>query len=165
MGLIIGNKIRQLMKGYPTVSDKYDVAPAVLEGDADVYFGDPVQFGDTDGYFKAVGANLASADKIAGFALATNVKVADQFPGKTVTIKPGEAFNLCIGGFMAIELDSEATLAQCTPNAKVHIILATGKLTTPDKFNANTIVPLNNVVFTGISETQGTGKFAEILIK
>lgn len=165
MSLIIGEKINELMKGYPTVSDKYDVAPAVLEGDADVYFGDPVQFGDTNGYFKAVGANLASADKIAGFALATNVKVADQYPGRTVSIKPGEGFNLCIGGFMAIELDSEATLAQCTANAKVHIILATGKLTTPDKYEASKTVPLNGVVFTGVSETQGTTKLAEILIK
>ena len=165
MSLIIGEKINELMKGYPTVSDKYDVAPAVLEGDTDVHFGEPVQFGDTNGYFKAVDGAIDSADKIAGFALATNVKVADQYPGTTVSIKPGEGFNLCIGGFMAIELDSAATLAQCTPNAKVHIILATGKLTTPDKYNAGTIVPLDNVVFTGVSEAQGNTKLAEILIK
>lgn len=165
MSLIIGEKINELMKGYPTVSDKYDVAPAVLEGDTDLHFGDPVLYGETNGYYEAISGAVTSADDVAGFALATNVKVADQYPGQTVSIKPGEAFNLCIKGYMAVELDSAATLASAKANTAVHIILATGKLTTVDKFNTGTIVPLNNVVFTGVTETQGTTKLAEILIK
>ena len=42
MGLIINNKIQELLKGFPTVSDKYNVLPAVLDGDAPVDFGDVV---------------------------------------------------------------------------------------------------------------------------
>lgn len=164
MSLIINDRIQQLIVGYPTISDKYDVAPAVLEGNTALQFGQPVKFGTTSGYF-APGAGMASVSELAGFALATNVKVAENFPGTTVQINPGEAFNLLIGGGMAVELDAGATIAQVKSNSQVHIILATGKLTTVDKYNQGTIVPIPNVVFTGISETQGTKKVAEIYVK
>lgn len=164
-GLIINQSIQKLMVGYPTVSDKYDVLPAVLEGSTDVKFGEPVKFGSTNGYFAAIGTSVSGADVVAGFALATNVKLATGFPGADPVIKPGEAFNLLIHGYMAVELDSAATLASATPNSAVHIILATGKLTTVDKYNDGTIVPLNGVVFTGITETQGSTKVAEIYVK
>ena len=47
MSLIIKNKIQELMQGYPTISDKYDVAPAVLEGETEVKAGAPVTYGST----------------------------------------------------------------------------------------------------------------------
>ena len=49
MNLIIKNKIQELMQGYPTISDKYDVAPAVLEGATNVVVGAPVTLGTTAG--------------------------------------------------------------------------------------------------------------------
>ena len=52
MSLIIKDKIQMLMRGYPTVSDKYDVAGGILEGAEGVKFGDVVQFGATAGYVK-----------------------------------------------------------------------------------------------------------------
>lgn len=165
MGLIIGNKIQELMIGYPTVSDKYDVAPAVLAGSTAVKFGDAVTFASTDGYFAAITSTLSDATSVAGFVLATNVKLATGFPGTEPEVKPGEAFNLLIKGFMAIELDSGATLSYATPNSAVHVILATGKMTTVDNYDAGTIVPLENVVFTGVTELQGSKKVAEIYIK
>ena len=165
MSLIINKKLQQMMVGYPTISDKYDVAPAVLEGSKAVKFGEPVKYGTTNGYFEAIGTSVSSADVVAGFAIATNVKLNTVYPQGGVEILPGEAFGLLIRGAMAVELDSAATLAQATANSPVHIILATGKLTTVDKYNDGTIVPLKNVVFTGLTETQGDKKVAEILVK
>mgnify|MGYP006987434519 CR=1 FL=1 len=165
MGLIINKKIQELMIGYPTISDKYDVAPAVLEGTTSVKFGEPVKFGSTKGYFEAIGTNVPSAASVAGFALATNVKLNTIYPEGGIEILPGEAFNLLIRGAMAVELDSAATLASATANSAVHIILATGKLTTVDKYEADKVVPLTGVVFTGLTETQGEKKVAEIFVK
>jgi len=234
MSLIIKDKIQQLMIGYPTVSDKYNVSGGILAGTNNVYFGDLVKVSGTAGYFeKAVSLN--SVAEIAGFVLATNVKLAEGFPGTTPATKPGEAFNLMINGFMAVELDSGASIENvtsvacvavkttdvavvsgktyytrsssaagagylndgtyaytavasptdanigtyyevtklgsdaetdyATPNAKVYVILATGKLTTSDNASASAIVELPNVVFTGIKELQGSKKVAEIFIK
>lgn len=168
MGLIINDKIQMLMKGYPTVSDKYNVAGAVLEGDTPVQFGQLVKFGATAGYF-APATNMASVSEAAGFVVATNVKLAEGFPGTLVQVNPGEAFNLLVNGFMAIELDSEATLTSVTANSSVAVILATGALTTSDKIDDNTIVALPNVVFTGTVENHGTTAnpvyYAEIYVK
>lgn len=163
--LIINKKIQELMIGYPTVSDKYNVAPAVLAGSTPVKFGDAVKFSSTAGYFEAIGSALSSAADVAGFVVATNVKLATGFPGTDSLTQPGEAFNLLVNGFMAIELDSGATLASATPNSAVHVILATGKMTTVDKYSEGTIVPLANCVFTGVTELQGTKKVAEIYVK
>ena len=163
--LIINQNIQKLMNGYPTVSDKYNVAGAVLEGNTPVKFGQAVTFGSTNGYFKAITGALADASKVAGFVLATNVKLNTQWPEGGVDVLPGEAFNLLVNGFMAIELDDAATLASATANSAVHVILATGKMTTVDKFNQGTIVPLANVVFTGVTETVGGKKLAEIYVK
>jgi hypothetical protein len=234
MSLIIKDKIQQLMIGYPTVSDKYNVSGGILAGTDNVYFGDLVKVSGTAGYFeKAV--SLSSVADIAGFVLATNVKLAEGFPGTTPATKPGEAFNLMINGFMAVELDSGASIETydaiacvakattdaavvsgktyytrsssaagegylndgtyaytkvaspvdadiatyyevttmgrdastdyATPNAKVYVILATGKLTTSNNASGGTVVELPNVVFTGIKEYQGSKKVAEIFIK
>lgn len=171
MGLIINKNINMLMKGFPTVSDKYDVAPAVLTGDSTVEFGDLVQFADATNegtYFKsAVGA--ASVSAIAGFVLGTNVKLNETWPEGNVLVNPGEAFNLLAKGFMAIELDSEATATSITANSPVAVILATAKCTTSDKLADTTIVALPNVYFTGTYENRGTTAapkyYAEIYVK
>lgn len=168
MSLIIKNKIQELMIGYPTVSDKYNVAGATLTGSSPIKFGELVKYSGTQGYTeKAV--SVANISDIAGFALATNVKLAKGFADNEVQINPGEAFNLLVNGFIAIELDSEATAAQIKPNALVDVILATGKVTTNDKANENTIVALPNAVFTGTYENHGTSEapilVAEIYIK
>lgn len=164
MGLIINDSIQKMMVGYPTVSDKYNVAGGVLTGSAAVKFGDLVKVSDTTGYFEPA-AGATSVDKIAGFALATNVKLAEGFPGEVTQINPGEAFNLMINGFIAAELDSEATIANVVPNAKAYVILATGKITTADKADTTKVVELPGYIFTGVTETQGTAKVAEIFVK
>lgn len=164
MGLIINKKIQELMKGYPTVSDKYDVSGAVLDGSTPVKFGELVKLGATAGYFEAAAGATAITD-IAGFTVATNVKLAQDWPGTTVQINPGEAFNLLIKGFIAIELDANATEASVVSNAQACVILATGKVTTADKYDATTTPYLPNVVFTGVKETQNGKIVAEIYVK
>lgn len=167
MGLIIGKKIDMLMKGYPTVSDKYNVAGGTLTGDDAVKFGELVKFSDTKGYYEAITETVTLAD-IAGFVVATNVKLVDSWgidaSNEPLTL-PGEAFNLLVSGFIAIELDSGATEAKILPNTSVAVILASGKLTTNDKIAGSTIVALPNVVFTGTYEKHGTTILAEILVK
>lgn len=169
MGLIIKDKLPMFKIGYPTVSDKYNVSGAILEGATAVKFGQLVQFGDTTGYFKAITGQI-TLDKIAGFVLATNVKVAEGFPGTNVQVNPGEAFNLTLPNtYMAVELDAGATEAQVKANATVEVILTSGKLTTVDKHDGADIVALPGVVFTGMVENHGTALqpklVAEIYIK
>lgn len=156
MGLIIKNKIQMLMTGYPTVSDKYNVAGGVLAGSTPVKFGQLVKFSSTKGYFEAITSTVTLAD-IAGFVLATNVKLAQEWPGETVQVNPNEAFNLVLpNSFLAVELDSTADPDYILANSPVEVILANGKLTTSDQASEGTIVALPNVVFTGVYENQGT---------
>ena len=164
MGLIINKSIQKMMVGYPTVSDKYNVAGGLLTGANAVQFGDLVKVSGTAGYFEKA-LNVTAVEDIAGFVLATNVKLAEGFPGTVTQVNPGEAFNLLINGFIAVQLDTGATLAKVTPNAKVYVILATGKLTTADKAESSTVVELPGCVFTGIKETQGAATVAEIFVK
>ena len=165
MGMILNRSFRKMFKGYPTMSDKYNVAPGNLVGSTAVQFGDLVKHSSTKGYFEAITDTVTLAE-IAGFVLATNVKLAES-NNTTVETKPGEAFNLAIGGntFMAIELDSGATASYVSANLPVEVILATGKCTISDKASEGTIVALPGVVFTGIYETVGGKILAEILIK
>lgn len=164
MGLIINKKITPMMVGYPTVSDKYNVSGAILAGSTAVNFGDLVKVTSTPGYFEKA-TSAASVDAIAGFVLATNVKVAENWPGTTVQVNPGEAFNLMIDGFIAVELDTGATSSYVTPNAPCYVILATGKVTTSDKASAGTVVQLPNCVFTGYKDTSGSAIIAEVYVK
>lgn len=168
-GLIIKDTIPMFKIGYPTVSDKYDVAGATLAGNTAVKFGDLVTYADTEGYFKSAASGIAAVTDAAGFVVATNVKLAEDWPGKTVQVNPGEAFNLLVRGFIAVELDSEATAEQIKANSSVYVILATGKITTSDKAAEGTIVALPNVVFTGTYENHGTQAIpklvAEIYVK
>lgn len=118
MGLIINKKIQELMTGYPTVSDKYNVAGGILEGNTAIKFGDLVKKGATTGYF-APAAGASSVSDILGFVLATNVKLSENWPGTTIQVNPGEAFNLLVNGFIAIELDSDASIANIAAVAAV----------------------------------------------
>lgn len=163
MSLIIKDKIKQLMRGYPTVSDKYNVEGGIIEGTDGVKFGDMVVYGSKTGYYKKATA-LTSINEFAGFVLATNVKLEDTW-GKTNNgpiTNPGEAFNLFMNGFIAIALKSDATLAQIKNGAKVAVVLASAEVTTADKISASTIVELPGYEFTGIYEQQGTTLLAEV---
>ena len=113
MGLIIKNKIAQLKKGYPTVSDKYNVQGGINEGVA-LHFGDLVtyatagnpatQTGATTGHYVKM---TAVEQKLAGIVLATNVKLANKYPGDSnasVETLKGEAFNLLVRGFIAVKV-------------------------------------------------------------
>lgn len=164
MGLIINDKIRKMLVGYPTVSDKYNVAGGILSGVTAVHFGDLVQVSSTPGYFTPA-TSLSAVTDIGGFVLATNVKLAQDWPATTVQVNPGEAFNLLINGFIAVELDSAATEAQIKPNAQMCVILSTGKVTTVDKYNASTAPYLPNCVFTGEYEKVGSVLIAEVYVK
>lgn len=166
MGLIIKDKITQLMRGYPTVSDKYNVEGGINEGPAGLNFGDMVVYGTQTGYYKKASA-LASIDEFAGFVLATNVKLEDTWCAAGASTSgpvtsPGEAFNLFMNGFIAIALKSDATLAQIKNGKKVAVVLATGEITTEDKLASSTIVALPGYEFTGIYEQQGTVLLAEV---
>lgn len=163
MSLIIKDKIKQLMRGYPTVSDKYNVEGGIIEGTNGVNFGDMVVYGSKTGYYKKATA-LTSINEFAGFVLATNVKLEDTW-GKTndgPITNPGEAFNLFMNGFITIALKSDATLAQIKNGAKVAVVLASAEVTTADKIAASTIVELPGYEFTGIYEQQGTTLLAEV---
>lgn len=164
MGLIIGKSGIPMFKvGYPTVSDKYNVTGGILAGNTAVKFGDLVKFSSTKGYYEAITSTVTLAD-IAGFVLATNVKLATEWPGtdESVKVLPDEAFNLVLpGSYLAIELDSTAVEANVKANAQVYAIPATGKCTTVSASN----LALPGVVFTGMVEKHGETLVAEIYVK
>ena len=164
MGMIINKQLQQLLKGYPTVSDKYNVSGGILTGSTAVGFGDLVKRSGITGYFQAITSTVTLTD-ICGFVVATNVKLTENWPGTIVQVNPGEAFNLLVNGFIAIELDTNAVDSDVISNAPVAVNLSTGKLTTSSNIDDVTIVALPNCVFTGILEAQGAKKLAEIYVK
>lgn len=112
MSLIIKNKIAQLKKGYPTVSDKYNVQGGVFTGEK-LLFGDILKTTGVTGHYDIA---TATTDKIAGICLATNVKLANRYPGDSnakVETLNGEAFNLLVRGFVAVAVyDADVVEAQ-----------------------------------------------------
>lgn len=166
MGLIINKQIPMFMRGYPTVSDKYNVAGGILAGATPVKFGDLVKFSATKGYFEAIGAADITAENVAttigGFVVATNVKLNTEWPEGGVEVAPNEAFNLLVNGFIAVELATGAVEAEIVPNGPVHVTAA-GKITTPT--GTGHIAALPNVVFTGMTELHGTTRYAEVYVK
>lgn len=166
MGLIIKKELKKFQVGFPTVSDKYNVAGGVLTGADAVNFGDLVKLSSNKGYFEAITTTVTLAD-IGGFVVGTNVKLALAYPGTDASVKvlPGEAFNLLVNGFIAVKLNADAVATDIVPNAPVYVILATGKLTTSTNASAGTVVELPNVVFTGEYELDGTTILAEIYVK
>ena len=157
MAMIIKDKLQMLMKGFPTVSDKYNVLPAVLDGTAPVKFGDVVVYSTTDGYYTKP-ATITAAAQVAGFVVATNVKLPENYPGTTIQVNPGEAFNLLHSGYLAIELDSGAVDANVAAGKGV-AVLPSGKITTA---GVSTAIALTNVTFTGTKETVNGKRYAEI---
>ena len=157
MAMIIKDKLQMLMKGFPTVSDKYNVLPAVLDGTAPVNFGDVVVYSTTDGYYTKP-ATITAAAQVAGFVVATNVKVPENYPGTTIQVNPGEAFNLLHSGYIAIELDTGAVDANVAAGKGV-AVLPSGKITTA---GVSTAIALTNVTFTGTKETVNGKRYAEI---
>ena len=157
MGLIINTKIQEMLKGFPTVSDKYNVLPAVLDGTAPVNFGDVVVYSTTDGYYTKP-TTITAAAQVAGFVVATNVKLPENYPGTTIQVNPGEAFNLLHSGYLAVELDSGAVDANVAAGKGV-AVLPSGKITTA---GVSTAIALTNVTFTGTKETVNGKRYAEI---
>lgn len=162
MSLIINKSMPMFKQGYPTVSDKYNVAGGILQGDTPVQFGALVKLGDAPGYFQAA-SGLTAVSQLGGFVVATNVKLAEDWPGKTVQVNPGEAFNLLINGFIAVKLATTAKIATIAPNVAVNFTAA-GLATTADDTNKVAAIP--NCVFTGLTEKQSDGSYlAEIYVK
>lgn len=162
MSLIINKSIPMFKQGYPTVSDKYNVAGGILSDNTPVQFGALVKLGDTPGYFEA-SSGLTAASQLGGFVVATNVKLAEDFPGKTVQVNPGEAFNLLVSGFIAVKLAATVKIATIAPNVPANFTAA-GEVTTADDTNKVAAIP--NTVFTGLSEKQPDGSYlAEICVK
>lgn len=167
MGLIIKDHIKKFIKGYPTVSDKYNVSGAVLSGNAPVEFGDLVGFADTKGYFKKLTA-VTKVEDIAGIVVATNVKLNLEWPEGKVQTLPGEPFNLLIDGFIAVELDAKAVEANVLANKPVYVTpTATFTTEVNDGAAQNPVAnfKLPNAVFTGEVEEDGDKLIAEIYIK
>lgn len=166
MSLIINDKIPMFKTGYPTVSDKYNVAGAVLAGTYSAKFGDMVKSSGTTNYFEDVNANnaITAVTDIKGFIVATNVKLDTTFGGDTVETMPGEAFNLLINGFIAVELAAGAKEAEIKPNAAV-MATAAGKCTTATDAAKLGTAAIPNVVFTGMYEKHGNTIVAEIYVK
>ena len=166
MGLILNKTIQKMIIGFPTVSDKYNVSGAMLDGSNPVKFGDVVVAGTTAGCF-AKPTSISAATDVMGFVVGTNVKLAENWPGTTVQVNPGEAFNLLVNGFIAVELSgANVSTTYIVPNGKVRVG-ATGALTTSNDTSSTYELP--NVVFTGVYENQGTAgspKYvAEIYVK
>lgn len=116
MGLILKDKIKKLQKGYPTRTAKEQTEGGVLGGTVDLLPGEVVCYGAQPGEFTA----SFDATKIAGIALATNVKLVTTYPGKSLDAPfvPGEAINLMISGYIAVKLvesDFSTTIAGTTP--------------------------------------------------
>ena len=110
MGLIINTKIKQLLKGYPTVSDKYNVAGGTNTDENPMEFGEVVKYGEQTGYYKKFDATPA-AGEVAGICMAKNVKLVNFYPadGKQAQIIPGEAIDLFVDGYIAVELAEDMT--------------------------------------------------------
>ena len=168
MGMILKNSLPKFKVGFPTMSDKYNVAPAVLTGSTAVNFGDLVKFSATKGYFESASGGASAITDIAGFVIGTNVKLALAYPGTDASVEtvPGEAFNLSLPNtYMAIKLKANAVASDIVAGAKVYVTLADGTCTTATNASAGTIVELPGVVFTGEYETVGSNIVAEIYIK
>ena len=162
MSMILKDKLPLLAKGYPTVSDKYNVRGATLASTSpDGEFGDIVKFSTTNGYFCVVNENntIADAKEVAGVLLATNVKTCTDFlGGRTAKVytKAGEAFNLLIDGYVALECDANEDLTAIVEGDDAKLT-ATGKVSKTGTIDCG-------FKFTGVTYTEGTTKLAEVVI-
>ena len=161
MGLIINKAFPMFMVGYPTVSDKYNAQGGILSGSNATEFGKLVCFGSTAGYYEAF-TGTKTLEDIAGIVLATNVKVANEWPAKTVTVEPGEAFNLLLDGFIAVELSADAVESNIKAGKPVAVKLEGGLLTTS---GVSAATDLPGYEFTGLYGKNGATIVAEIRVK
>lgn len=146
MGMILGaTGFKKFKVGYPTRSDKYNVAGGVL--DTEGRFGDLLVYGETTGHYEVV-TSISDVAEVAGVLLATNVKLASE-PTHEVITEPGEGINFLLDGYVALALDNGATAAKITEGSRVAINFSTCKLTTSDK--SSNILP--GFYFTGYYET------------
>lgn len=163
MSMIIKNKIKALKKGYPTVSDKYNVAGGIVEAGAnDLVIGELVQYTNTPGKYKPAVSVNAIGD-IAGVALAVNARLNPVWPndGKTeLKVKAGEAFDLFVDGWIAVQLDDDVESDEVTPGKQAAVILSTGKITVADNEEEG-IVLWPGAYFTGFTE----GRLAELELR
>lgn len=156
MSMILNDHITKLKKGYPTVSDKYDVSGGILGGDTAVEVGSVLALTSESGVFEPVTANT-DVELIAGIALAPNVKLTDIWSGDRRTmVQPGEAVNLCFNGLFAIEISAEEA-AKVTPGAKVGF--NAGAIVVHVESGSDTVIP--NWFFTGCTE----GSLVEVDIR
>jgi hypothetical protein len=146
--LIIKDRISALRKGYPTVSDKYNVQGGiVVDGGVPVKVGELVKFSTTPGYYEGA-TTLANVNEVAGLALSTNVRLTRVWPSDSVTpvtYEEGEAFDLFLDGFIAVEMD-DAVIMSTLP-----MIAAVGALST------DTAVVPGKDYYTRASNTDGAG--------
>lgn len=166
MGLIIKNKIAQLKKGYPTVSDKYNVQGGIYEGADPLYFGDLVAFGSATGHYVKLEDDTVA--NIAGINLATNVKLVNKYPGDTENVETvkGEAFNLLVRGFVAVEVAVDAE-GDTPTKEEIDATIAAIKEGAPVYVNAEGKVALSGTAlpgayFMGVAEAKGSMVLAEI---
>lgn len=174
MSLIIKDKLTELMKGYPTVSDKYNVRGAVLAADSAAgHFGDIIKI-KGDGYFTVVNEDntLTAASEVAGVLLATNVKLVTDFFGgysaEAVT-NPTEAFNLMLDGYVALPV-KVAGASDIPTLAEIKAVLEEikegddAKLTEDGKISKDGTIDMG-WKFTGITcvDEKGEG-LAEVLV-
>lgn len=148
MSMFIKTQIPLFKKGYPTVSDKYNVFGGILEGtSADVPFGTVVAYGSTTGYYKKA-TSLSAITQVAGIALATNVKLTGVWPddGSTAaSYKAKEAINLLTSGFIAVELDSSVVIVTTAAVAAVGVA------------STDTSVKASKTYYTAASSSAGAG--------
>lgn len=168
MGLIINTKIRQVIKGYPTVAQRAETQPAVLEGTENVHFGDVVVRGSETGrYVKGSTTTAVTAANFAGIVMATNIKVPKTVPATTATVEtaPGEAFELFFKGAIAIELVEGTALTDIKEGAPVYVT-ADGLFTLDDADDVIQDTAVFNAVASGIYEGgNGAPIIAEIWVK
>lgn len=151
MGLIIKESLKKMMKGYPTISDKYDVEGGVNVGSTAIKFGELVMFSTAKiaGKYAVIGDAAASA-VVAGICVAENVKLVTTYPGesKDATIEAREAVTLMTRGFIAVEVGATTGIeaGAAVKYSDAGVFGATG---------ANTLA---GAVFTGAIE----GNLAEI---
>lgn len=161
MSMILKDKLPLLAKGYPTISDKYNVRGATLAStSADGVFGDFVKFA-SNGLFSVVTEKntIADAKEVAGVLLATNAKTCTDFlGGRTAKVytKAGEAFNLLVDGYVALECSSDEDLTAIVEGDDA-------KLTADGKVSKTGTIDCG-YKFTGVTYTEGETKLAEVVI-
>lgn len=147
--MIIGKKIKELMQGYPTISDKYNVDGGYFEATEDaeaVEFGAVLSYGSTTGHYTV--KDITSADQVAGILIASNIKLATTYPAEAnIKVVDGDYIGVMTQGGIAVVLADSAVVADIKEGAKAYVT-ADGKFTTVADGNFDI-----NAKFTGVVES------------